>query len=178
MLSRLRAHFLLLEWVLPIGFIVLVLFFNEPLRHYFPALMNGLRQTIYGTLATILGSLLGFVIAGVAILISMGETPRLKLMFQHGLFVQVIGIFNSAAKWLAFGAFASIAGLVLDRDVHVIWWYSWFAFSITIVCALRIWRCIWVLGAVLDLVLRDKQPDKKRNLPSITSQTNPRRGMD
>lgn len=178
MLSRLRAHFLLLEWVLPVGFTVLVLFFNEPLRLYFPALINGLRQTIYGTIATIFGSLLGFVIAGVTILISMGETPRLKLMFQYGLFVQVIAIFNSAAKWLAFGAFVSIAGLVLDRDVHVIWWYSWLDFCITIVCALRIWRCIWVLGSVLDLVLRDKKPAGKQKVRNMPLEGNPRRGLD
>jgi len=178
MLSRLRAHFLLIEWVLPIAIIGLVVFFNEPLRQYFPNLINGLRQTIYGSLATIFGSLLGFVIAGVTILISMGETPRLKLMFQYGLFTQVIGIFNSTAKWLAFGTFASISGLVADRDGHVIWWYSWFAASITIVCALRIWRCIWVLGAILDLVLRDKQSVKKQKLANTLPGTNTKRGMD
>jgi|GEM_PF-865751 len=178
MLSRLRAHFLLIEWVLPIGFIAVVLFFNETLRHYLPIQVNGLRQTIYGTLTTIFGSLLGFVIAGITILISMGETPRLKLMFQHGLFIQVIGIFNSTAKWLAFGTFTSIAGLVFDRDGNPIWWYSWFVFSIAIVCALRVWRCIWVLGAVLDLALRDKQPVNRQKKRYIPMEGNPRRGLD
>lgn len=182
MWSWIRARFLLWEWVIPLAIILLVLVVGGPVRDYLPVLTDGMRSTLYGTLASISAGLLGFVIAGVTILLTMGETRRIKMMMEVGMYSKMVGVFNSTAKWLAAGVFVSLAGLALDRDDQTTFHlFSWVVIGISTVWVLRMARCIWVLEGVVNAVLADKKQAKepaKRTLPFVPIDTNPQRDMD
>src|SRR2546428_8058057 len=63
--------------------------------------LTGAEASIYGTLATIFGSLLGFILTSISIIISLGDSPRLAVIRQSGSNQQLWKIFTSATKWLA-----------------------------------------------------------------------------
>lgn len=178
MASRSTVKALLMDWVLPLGLVSLVLLFGGPLRYSLPTSLNGVRETVYATLATICGSLLGFIIAGVTILLTVTETERIKLMNESGMYSQVIRVFYSAAKWLACAMLINIIGLAVDRNGDAVWWYSWLSAAVTTGCLVRLWKCLWVLESVTDLVLRDKREKQREALPTFSRTDDPRRSLD
>lgn len=182
MLSRIRKRFLLWDALLPTLVTLQILLFGGPIRDFVPEITTGMRDTLYGTIASISAGLLGFVITGVTILLTLGETRRVKRMIEVGMYDKIVEVFISSARWLAGGVFLSLLGLVLDRGSNT-WFqlYCWIVFNVTAVSALRIMRCLWVLSEVSAAVISDKKRTSdltRRTLPYVPIDTDPRRSID
>src|SRR2546429_7634824 len=72
-------------------------------------LIHGARIGLYGTLGAIFGSLLGFVIATLTILLGFSESPRLKVLRSSPHYPVLWRTLLSATKWLAFATLAAVA---------------------------------------------------------------------
>lgn len=185
MLDKIRGKFLLWEWLIPTILVGLSLMWGDTVLTCLPSLLHGVRSMVYGSLASLFGGLLGFVIAGVAILLTMGETPRLQLIQSSGMYKQILTIFTSTTRWLAIGTVVAIVGLVADKDpssgtgASTLWWYAWILVWALVVGGLRLWRCLWVLENVIGLIAMDRQTKPKRVTPMPTTAANdPRRPLD
>jgi hypothetical protein len=116
--------------------------------------LTGAEGSIYGTLATIFGSLLGFVITSVSIIVSLGDSPRLAVIRESRSNQQLWKIFTSATKWLGVATGISLTGLMLNRDgppefiILVLCLWS------SLLAVLRLVRCIWALENVVKIVAK------------------------
>ena len=160
-----KRHFLLAELIISIiftiGIMVLVHFLwsHELLKSWI--ITN--RNTIYPLIATIGGTLLGFVITGVSIILAFSESEKLRLLKRSKQYKTIFTIYFSTIKYLAITTIIAIIGLVVNDDFSVVIFYL-LLWSVTI-SALRIWRCLWVLQSIVEIIhnincFNPQNPDK------------------
>lgn len=122
-------------------------------------LLAGNRATVYGTLTSLDGALLGFVIATEAITVGLTSSPRLIFVRQADLYGRLWRSFHSAIVWLGIGTLTSLASLVFDRDAKPLP-----IVMVACACALqmaigRVSRTVWILTKVIGLIVA---PSKAR----------------
>jgi hypothetical protein len=122
-------------------------------------LMHGTRIGLYGTLGAIFGSLLGFVIATLTILLGFSESARLAVLRSSSHYPVLWRTLLSATKWLAAATLAAVVALVVDRDGAQNLGAFYLCVFTSIVAALRLASSIWILENVVVLVT---SPSKAR----------------
>lgn len=78
--------------------------------------LDGNRAAVYGTLASIFGSLLGFVIAAIAIVLGYADSGRLTFLRDSKTIGQLWRVFSSNIWWLAGATLTSFLALIFDRE--------------------------------------------------------------
>lgn len=113
------------------------------------------RGTIYGALAALLGSLLGFVIAAVAIVI--GEASRLTFVRDSGQLGNLFAVFGMSVRALGLGTVVAFVALVLDGGMLALPWMPPVVLFVVLLAAFRVGRAIWVINAVVRHVSRQAE---------------------
>lgn len=121
--------------------------------------LDSVRGVLYGTLATVAGALLGFVIATVSILVALvsSESPRMRFLRSSHAYPQIWAIFTSAMRWLAGATGVSLVALLLDHERPFVsdqWLDALRAavLLITLVAVMRLGTAMWVLERLIALV--------------------------
>jgi hypothetical protein len=120
--------------------------------------LNGNRAAIYTALASIFGSLLGFVITAASIIIGFSSSDRLAVVRQSRHYPMLWRVFVSSIRALALATLVSLVALVLDRDQAVHHLVLYFVIYATLLAVLRLARCVWVLENIIALISRPEQP--------------------
>ncbi len=125
------------------------------------AVLNGSRSASYSAVASISGSLLGFVITSVSIIAAFGAMPKFEILRKSPQYAAIFGIFFDSIYWLASTTILALFGLVFDTDrapMAILTCAALLVFSIT---AARVWRCVWILqklAKVLAQPIPETQP--------------------
>lgn len=122
-------------------------------------LLQGNRGAIYGALASIFGSLLGFIIAAVSIALGFSASDKLTIVRESKFYLQLWGVFLSATRCLAMVTVASLVALIGDRDTAPIRWLTYAVWVLTVLSVARISRCIWVLENIVKIVTKPAEND-------------------
>jgi hypothetical protein len=118
--------------------------------------LDGNRQSLYATTAQIAGSLVGFAIATVAIVINLSNVPRLRLLRETEPFEQIPRVFFEAARFLSHLTVWALAALVLDRDREPRFWVAYICHWLAVICAVRVFRCIYFLEKMINIAISKK----------------------
>jgi hypothetical protein len=110
------------------------------------------RATIYGTLATIFGSLLGFVITAASIVLGFSGSESLAVVRGSKHYPTLWRVFTASIRALAFATVVSVIALVIDRDGQPNRTILCLLVFAVVLAALRIWRCVWVIEQIIFLV--------------------------
>lgn len=150
-------HFLHLELIFVIVLTILITCLLEfgGYRDFLYEILDGNRSAMYGTLATIFGSLLGFTITAASVVMALFGTPRLKLVREskHSDYLRVI--FVAAIRTLGIGTIIALIGLLLDRDSAPMVMITYLLLFVFILTWFRVGRVIWVLEKTLKVVIRN-----------------------
>jgi hypothetical protein len=117
-------------------------------------ILRGNRGALYGTLASIFGSLLGFAITAASIVLGFSSSPRLRLIRDSAHYPTLWKVFSGTIKVLGIGTIASLVGLILDRDSAPVVWVTYLVVFVFLLVCLRIARTIWVLEKIIGLLTR------------------------
>lgn len=151
-----ESHFLLLEGILAmllsVGFIVWSAFFNR--NAALGELLENNRKEIYGTLATIFGSLLGFVITTVSIIIIYSDNVRLRVVSSSKHYADLWNTYISGIKGLALATICSLIGLIFDRNTHPFWPIFYVNFTLMVFIIFRLGRSIWIFDKILKILIK------------------------
>lgn len=120
-------------------------------------LLQGNRGAIYGALASIFGSLLGFIITAVSIALGFSASENLTIVRESRYYSHLWSVFMSATRWLAMATIASIAALVADRDSAPIRELTYAVWLLAVLSAVRVARCLWVLENVVRIVTKPNE---------------------
>lgn len=146
-----ERHFLFLELVLSIELAIIFMialichFTSEGLNEWLVQNSN----TIYPLIVASSVTLLGFVMTGVAVLISFTESSKLDLFRKSKQFPTLFDIYFSTIKYLALCAILGILGII--SNIFVIPIFGLIIWAIIIAC-LRIYRTLWVLENIILIV--------------------------
>jgi hypothetical protein len=117
------------------------------------------RATLYGTIASIFGSLLGFVITATSIVLGFSASDRLAVVRESAYYPMLWKTFSATIRALAFATVVALLCLLVDRDSAPVPWLVVLLVLVTLLAVLRVARTIWVLEQIIMLVT--KTPNKR-----------------
>jgi hypothetical protein len=141
--------------------------------------LHGNRGPIYSAVAGVAGALLGFVMAAVAILLPYANDGKLE--FLQGspegkqVFRDLWGTFQSALSCLGVTTLVSLIALVVDHDgevrlpAHVGHVAAVITLALVLMSILRVGRCVWTLGKMLERVTTDESSEPGAGSPGTES---------
>lgn len=116
--------------------------------------LNGLRVTLYATLAQIMGALAGIVIAGLAILLTVEKSYYMKILQKSKFYDEIFETFVIAIKRLLLGTGICIIALVLDKDDNSNIFLTYLVFWAVFLSTISLLKCVWVLKNVIKLQIK------------------------
>ena len=114
--------------------------------------LDGNRATLYGTAASIFGSLLGFAITATSIVLGFSASDRLAVVRGSAHYPQLWKTFSASIRALAVATVVSIVCLIFDRDRSPNTWLTTIMVFSVLLASLRVARTIWVLEQIIALV--------------------------
>lgn len=120
-------------------------------------LLEGNRGIVYGALVALFGSLLGFSITAVSIVLGYANSDKLAIVRESPHYQALWDTFKSGIKVLAFATITSLIGLIFDRDIvpsNIILYINIFAVVLSV---FRVARCIWILEYIILIVTKQRR---------------------
>ncbi len=118
------------------------------------SLLKSNQAALYGTLATIWGALLGFAIASTSIILSYGESSRMKAVTEHASYTQLGNVLRVVNPVLAVATLAGLIALLLDRDSSSNQVVRDLVFTTSLLAVVSLARTIWILDNIVRLATR------------------------
>lgn len=142
-----ERHFLSIHWIATILATAGLALWVHRLggRAHFSALLEGNRSALYGTLASLFGSLLGFVIAAVSIALGFSQAKELEVVRKSKHYSDLWKTLTVAVRGLGFATVAALVALLADRDSSPSFYLAYLVFFTALLATFRLLRCIWVL---------------------------------
>lgn len=113
-------------------------------------IVHGNRAPIYGTLASIFGSLLGFVITSLSVVLTFSTSERLSVLKQSKYYPQIWKVFTSAIRWLGASTVAWLIALFLDKESSPEPHCLLACIPVAVLAIFRLIRCGWVLERMVE----------------------------
>jgi hypothetical protein len=117
------------------------------------SILHDNRSAVYGALAQIFGSLLGFVIAALSIIIGYSTNEKFEFLRKSKHYPTLWKVLIRTIRALSLATLMMVAGLILDRDSapqHLILCACVFA---TLLSLFRLRSCLWVLENVILIMI-------------------------
>lgn len=156
--SNWEANFLSAEFKLAIVLAILFSVWSEYIDKgvFINRFFTGNRQDLYTALVALFGSLLGFSITAVSIILGYAHSDKLQVLRESERYVDLWTTFKSAIAVLAFATMTTLLGLVFDKDdapINLILYINGFA---SILSFFRVARCIWILNYIIAIVTKQR----------------------
>jgi hypothetical protein len=123
-------------------------------RHSLPNSVHGQQESVYVALSAVAATLLGFMVAALTILLTLGGRRLTVKFMESKLYGKTLGVFHVTAVYLAATMIAALAGLFVDHapdaggplERHNLW--LWAVIGIAVVAA---WRFVFSLSVLRDI---------------------------
>lgn len=112
------------------------------------------RSAVYGTLASILGALLGFVITALSIIIGYTTNEKFEFIRSSRHYFTLWRVLLSTIKALSLATAAMVVGLIFDRDTSPQNWILCVCVFTILFSLFRLRRCIWILENVIHIIIK------------------------
>lgn len=151
-----ERNFLVIEFITAVVIFLAVLawslFINKGVA--ISQIVSGNRQWIYATLTTLFGTLLGFIITAVSIVLGYAQSDKLTIVRQSNHYKDLWGIFKSTIWILGFATVVALLGLIFDKETNPQYIFIYLNILAIILAVFRIGRCIWVLQNIIAIVTK------------------------
>lgn len=116
--------------------------------------LSGNRPALYGTLASIFGSLLGFVITATSVVLGFSGSDSLAVVRESAQYPTLWKTFSATIRALAGATLVALACLLFDRDTAPAHYFVMLLVFATTLSVVRVARCIWALEKIIVLVTK------------------------
>lgn len=116
------------------------------------------KRFLFPLIAQITGTLLGFVITAVSIIISLIDKDIFRDFRGSDSYSELYKVYFSSIKWLGVTTLAAIIGIFTPGSIDI-YFFSVILF-LALVSTLRLWRTVWVLTNIVEIVrIRSKNKE-------------------
>ncbi len=123
-------------------------------RHWLPNSVHGQQESVYVALSAVAATLLGFMVAALTILLTLGGRRLTVKFMESKLYGKTLGVFHVTAVYLAATMITALAGLFVDHapdagkplERHNLW--LWAVIGLAVISA---WRFIFSLSVLRDI---------------------------
>lgn len=165
LITKIDNHYLMFSILLTTVAGIILVVWSEKFggRALLLELLVNNRSAVYGALASIFGSLLGFVIAAVSIAVGFSGSERLDVVRNSKHYPELWNAFNHAIRALGLATLVALVALIFDRDSKPHCYLSYAAVMATLLAALLLGRSVWVLEQLVTIVARPKSSNSLNN---------------
>lgn len=121
---------------------------------YTNAILDGNRAPVYGAMATIFGSLLGFVITATSVVLGFSVSEKLQVIKESTEYTKLWRTFSSTIWILGATTLVSLICLLFDKDKAPVQFLTNVIFFLTMLSVFRVARTIWVLENIILLITK------------------------
>lgn len=118
------------------------------------------KSQFYSLLATISGTLLGFIITGISVIIALSGSKELETVKNNRQFNKVFEVYFNTIKYLAFTVIVSIIGFLVNND-FINKYLFYILIFLAIISSFRVYRSVWVLKSIVRIII-PKTEDKPK----------------
>ncbi len=126
--------------------------FSGRAEPFIDELLQNNRSTLYGTLASINGSLLGFSITITSIIFGLSSTTRMLQLQKFSVYRELWLTLTETAKTLGMSTLISLGCLLFDREHAQNQWFVVALLPATMLSIAYLCRTLWILENVIALV--------------------------
>ena len=137
------------------------------------ALLGQQRTTVYATLASICGSLLGFSITVTFIVVGFAESHRLEVVRNSQAYPILWRTLAASVRALGGATLVTISALLLDRDSDPKAWVMVAVLGMMVLAIFRVSRTIWVLERVITLITGPSRSNPPADVSAVGVSGNP-----
>jgi hypothetical protein len=112
------------------------------------------HATVYGALLSLFGSLLGFVIAAIAIALPFASDKRLVIIRESAQNITLWKLFFSGTRALAFATLVALIALIFDRDEKPRPFLIPIVFYAVALASVRLFRVVWALEWIVEILVK------------------------
>jgi hypothetical protein len=158
-----KRHFLVVEFALAIALTIGfgVWYFGFDGAAATNAILKGNRATLYGTMASIFGSLLGFAITATSIVLGFSGSERLGVVRESKQYPVLWKTFSATIRALALGTIVGLLCLLVDRDSAPVRWLMVPLIFSVLLSVFRVARTIWVLEHIISLLTKPVRTERE-----------------
>jgi hypothetical protein len=120
-------------------------------------LLSGDRSSLYGTVASIFGALLGFVITSLSIVIGFMSSERMEHLRKAKVGLAIFGVFIWGSIWVGIATVVPLVGLVFDRDGSAKPWMCALLVGSSVAGAGALIRCLRILASASKFIMSSPQ---------------------
>lgn len=150
--SLYQNHFLKIEGIIAAGvaiLLVVILPGSQLADHEFERLLDA-RQAFYSAIIGAAGSLLGFVLATTAVLMSFMDKPVFNTFKAGHGHVQLWHIVRASTSSLGVTTLAGISALIIDTPNHPHVWLFQILFTLSSISLVHCGRVVWAMNMVVQ----------------------------
>ena len=114
--------------------------------------LAGQRSAVYGTVASLDGALLGFIIATATIVLSFAPSDRFALLRDSPHYKTLWRTLTSTIRFLGLATLLALAALLGDRDTGPNRLFMTLCAGSTLLAVLRLARSAWILEQTIKVV--------------------------
>lgn len=131
MMKNYQENFLVWEWVFAMLIAAFTAIASEFVvgRDYLSDLLTDRRTVLYATVASIGGSLIGFIITALSIVVGLVQGPLFTALRKEPSYRMLFSIFFQTIIALALATGISLVGIIIDRGettspwiLYALWW--------------------------------------------------------
>lgn len=126
-------------------------------QHSVDELLQQNRSPIYGTLASIFGTLLGFIITVTSIVVGFAGSSQLRVVRESQHYSTIWAVFASATRALGLATVLALLALIFDRDTKPIPLLMFALVFAATLSLFRVLRAVWILENVIEIISKPKQ---------------------
>jgi len=148
-----ESRFLVLEFIaaciLFLGFLFWSILINKGVA--IAQIFSGNREVLYGALTTLFGTLLGFIITAVSVVLGFAVSEKLAFVRESRHYKDLWAVFKSTIRILALATGFALIGLIFDKDNQPMNFLLYCNVFWILLSVFRLGRCIWVLENIISL---------------------------
>lgn len=110
-----------------------------------------LRFSLYNTLVQIMSTLLGIIMAGLAILLTMDKSPAVQLITKSKFYPEIFSTYISCMYRLAFSTLVILLVMLLEGLSFMHFWNFFIVVWCVYITSYKMWKCIWILKNMVYL---------------------------
>jgi hypothetical protein len=118
------------------------------------AILKGNRAPVYGAMASVFGSLLGFVITATSIVLGFSVSEKLSVLRESAEYPKLWKTFSSTIWILGATTLVSLLCLLVDKDKAPVQFLVPLVFALALLSVFRVARTIWALEHIVLLVTK------------------------
>jgi hypothetical protein len=154
---------------------LLPIWIHDDLDDFIQGLQPETLSDLFRTGAQIFGALLGFVMAALAILLTLGQTESIRKLYRTRRSRDIFRMYTMTSTWLGIATVLCIVGLVFNRRADLGWPVPWAVLWVSVVALWRLGWSVWILGQVVELVVGDHAGTGE---PPATGSSDVHRGIE